>query len=264
MSVVYVPSFRRIVFAVTVLAVSADPLLAETSSGSVGRRAGEVLIHAQSLGLRVGETAEISARIDQPSRLPPDARLRVSIIARHSAVDGKGQRQVVLSKVLHAMDGDFFTVFTAKAAADYQVVLAPEEAEITLFEGERWRESGLVDEVLAAPRQVIWNDGQTIPVTVSVRVLADTISQDGSLIIESEPNNSADEAQSVPLRETTDDYSLQIVGTSDDIEYFDNGAVGKEVGDDWFRLESATCWPGREATRRLTIRGQGETDWRVT
>lgn len=255
MSVVCVESFQRLVLAVAVLAVSADALLAETSSGPVGRRAGEVLTLAQSLGLQVGETAEISARVVQPSRLPPDARVRVSIIASQPADDGEDRGPVVLSKVLHALDGDFFAVVTAKSADGYQIVLAPEEDEITLFEGERWREAGLVDEVLAAPRKVIWSDGQTVPVTVSVRRITDTVARDGSLIIESEPNNSADQAQPVPLRDTSDDYSVQIAGTSDDIEYFDNGNVGKEGGDDWFRLDFKGPEP-RLLTACLTIPDQ--------
>lgn len=227
---------------------------AGTSSGRVGRQSGDVLTHSQSMNLQAEESVEISARIVRPSLLPPNARVRVSILTDASEQENSSRR-VVMSKVLHALDGDFFTVFTAKETADYRIILEPEEDEITVFEGDRWRETGRVDEVLAAPRRVLWSDGQTASVTVSVRRIDDIVSRDGTLVIESEPNNSADEAQSIPLRETLDDYSIQIAGTSDDIEYFDNGFVGTGVGDDWLRLDFKAREP-RLLTACLTIPDQ--------
>lgn len=247
--------FRRIVL--TSLAVMVGPTwaFAAGTTGIVGREAGKVVEHSQRLDLKVGESAEISARITRPSTLPDNARVRVSIVAIRSLEAADAAREVVLSKVLHALDGDFFTVFTAKVAATYWIEMTPEEGEITLFEGERWRETGYVDELLAAPRQVKWKDSQTTAVSTSVRKIGNIISGDGSLVIEAEPNNSAAQAQRITLRDTADDYSLQIVGTSDDIEYFDNGEVGTGVGDDWLRLEFNGPEP-RLLTACLTIPDQ--------
>ncbi|NQV25063.1 MAG: hypothetical protein HQ518_11920 [Rhodopirellula sp.] len=230
-------------------------IFAASSNGQVGRDAGRVVTHFQSLDLDSGESAEISARITRPSSLPNNARVRVSIVAVRSREKLDDVCETVLSKVLHALDGDFFTVFTAKSAASYHIELSPEENEISLFEGNRWRELGFVDELYAAPRQVKWHDGQTVAVSVTVRRIANLASRDGSLVIEAEPNNSAAQAQPIDLRDTADDYSVQILGTSDDIEYFDNGEVGTGRGDDWLRFEFDGTEP-RLLTACLTIPDQ--------
>ena len=229
--------FRRIVLTTLTVMVCQSCVRAAGTTGMVGRRAGKVVEHSQLLDLKIGELAEISARVTRPSTLPDNARVRVSIVAVRSLGSSAEARDVVLSKVLHALDGDCFTVFIAKSDVTYRVEMTPEEGEITLFEGNRWRETGSVDELLAARRQVKWKAGQTTAVSISVRKIANTVAADGSLVIEAEPNNSPGQAQPIALRNTTDDYSLQIVGTSDDIEYFDNGEVGTSVGDDWLRLE---------------------------
>lgn len=229
--------FRRIVLTSLAVVVFQSWANADSSRGKVGRGAGTVVRHFQALDLEVGQAAEVSARIIRPSALPDNARVRVSIVEIRSAKNAEEIRKVVRSKVLHALDGDFFTVVTAKVAASYRVELSPEEEEITLFEGDRWRETGYVDELLAAPRQVKWQNGQTTEVYSSIRKIDHTGSRDGFSFIEAEPNNSAADAQLIPLPDTADDYSLQIIGTSDDIEYFDNGEVGTGSGDDWLRLE---------------------------
>ena len=56
------------------------------------------------------------------------------------------------------------------------------------------------------------------------------------LYSEAEPNDTPEQAQTIALRRTTDEYTINIIGSSDDIEYFDNGHVGSS-GDDWVRLE---------------------------
>lgn len=251
----FVVGFRRVFLTSLAVLVCQSLLLAAGTTGTVGRKSGKVVGHAQPLDLTVGESVEISARVIRPSALPDNARVRVSIVAVDSDDASAPVRSVVLSKVLHALDGDFFTVFTAKSEGRYRIEMAPEESEITLFEGERWRETGFVDELLAAPRQVKWKSGQTVETSISVRKIQTTASGDGSLFIESEPNNSATEAQLIPLRNTADDYTLQIVGTSDDIEYFDNGEVGTGSGDDWLRLEFNGPEP-RLLTACLTIPDQ--------
>ena len=247
--------FRRIVLTSLAVFVGQTWAFAADTAGIVERKADKIVGHSQQLDLNAGESAEISARITRPSTLPDNARVRVSIVAVHSQEASADARDVVLSKVLHALDGDFFTVFKSQTRGTYRIELTPEEGEITLFEGDRWRETGYVDELLATPRQVKWKDGQTTAVSISVRKIANTVSSDGSLFIEAEPNNSAAQAQPITLRDTADDYTLQIVGTSDDIEYFDNGEVGTGTGDDWLRLEFDGPEP-RLLTACLTIPDQ--------
>ena len=167
--------FRGIVLTVLAVFACQSWAIAESSTGVVGREAGIVVTHSQLLKLEAGQSAEISARITRPSNLPDNARVRVSIVAVRAAENAKENREAVLSKVLHALDGDFFTVVTAKTTANYRIEFAPEEDEITLFEGNRWRETGYVDELIAAPRQVKWKHSQTVGVSVSVRRIANSM-----------------------------------------------------------------------------------------
>ena len=48
-------------------------------------------------------------------------------------------------------------------------------------------------------------------------------------MIEAEPNDTPEQAQSLALVPNNDIRSYEITGTSDDIEYFDNGKVGALV-----------------------------------
>ena len=53
----------------------------------------------------------------------------------------------------------------------------------------------------------------------------------GRLFIEAEPNDTPEQAQPLALKKAAEDYSLRVVGGSDDIEYYDNSRVGGS-GDD--------------------------------
>lgn len=221
------------------------------NSGTVGRKNGTLQSHARKTTLQAGDTVEISARVVRPSSLPHNARVRVTV---QKSGDGD-QKKNYLSKILHALDGDFFTVFRAPQTGKYSVVLTPEEGEVQVFEGQRWREDGFIDELLAAPRAVKWPKDSSADTSISIRRIEHTTTPDGSLVIEAEPNNAPEHAQTIVLRNTTDDYTIQIVGTSDDIEYFDNGRVGEAEGDDWLRLEFNGPEP-RLLTACLTIPDQ--------
>ena len=61
----------------------------------VGRSAGKVIEYSQPLDLKVGESAEISARVIRPRTLPDNARVRVSIVAVHSPDSSAKARDVV-------------------------------------------------------------------------------------------------------------------------------------------------------------------------
>lgn len=238
---------------VVVAAVTTCTHAADDPRSLIGRVDGKLTWSRRTIQLERHQAIELSARIVQPGSLPPNARVRVTVL---SPVEGpQAEEQIHLSKVLHALDGDLFTVFRAPEAGPYSIAMEPDESELTLFEGNRWREAGHVDDLLAAPRAVKWPDGSQAEVTISTRKIDHIAAPDGSLVIECEPNNSAEQAQLVALRNTTDDYTLQIVGGADDIEYFDNGQVGSGLGDDWLRLEFNGSEP-RLLTACLTIPDQ--------
>ena len=57
------------------------------------------------------------------------------------------------------------------------------------------------------------------------------------------------------LSQTADETTLQIFGTHDEVEYFDNGHVGNGTHDDWLRLDFHGSEP-RLLTACLTIPDQ--------
>ena len=61
--------------------------------------------HAETIDLNVGDTVEISAGIENPSKLPANGRLAVEWIA---PVEDAGFR-----KVLHALDPDCYVLYRA-------------------------------------------------------------------------------------------------------------------------------------------------------
>ena len=138
---------RRYLTLAVLAIVACQSLSAAEFPGRVGRSDGRLVTHRYALLLDAGETIELSTRIVQPSKLPANARVRVSVSSGEITH---------LSKVLHALDGDMFTVFRAPDAGEYAIALKPEESELDLFEGNRWREAGHVDELMAAPRSVKW------------------------------------------------------------------------------------------------------------
>ncbi|MDA0588961.1 MAG: hypothetical protein O2820_14395 [Planctomycetota bacterium] len=217
----------------------------------VGRGNGGRFVVRAGFDLKGGQAVDISTRIKRPSSLPENARVRAKIVQ----LDGTNEKEVFVEKILHALDGDLYTPFRAPRDGRFAVILEPAEEELTLFEGERWREAGKVDELLAASRAVAWPGDKAVDVTVQVRQLHMPEAKNGSVFIEFEPNDSPRYAQPIPLKETDKDYSLQILGTHDEVEYFDNGQVGDGAHDDWLRLD----YPGKEPrllTACLTIPDQ--------
>jgi hypothetical protein len=206
-----------------------------------------------SIQLAVGQTVEISCRIVAPSQLPANARVSVEWRLLDSAkmplyAEGAGAEREATgleiytdptanwSKLLHALDADVYLVYRAPVAGSYELVIRPEEGPITLFDGDRWREKGQVDELLRSPTKVVWPKDVRAKIDIVVRSLDLSPQADLGLIVEYEPNDTPEQAVPIPLRETDEDYTLHVVGGSDDIEYFDNGKVGAS-GDDWYRID---------------------------
>ncbi|MFN0170099.1 MAG: hypothetical protein ACKV22_27060 [Bryobacteraceae bacterium] len=178
----------------------------------------------RTLRLSAGETVEIGVSVKAPSALPPNGRLAVS----WSSPAGKGG----FRKVLHTLDPDVFTVYRAPVAGEYSLRMEPVEDEDPHFNTPRWREPGVIANVVAFPRKTPWPAGRRVAVRIAVKTVEPASSGE---IIEAEPNDSLALAQTLPPL-ANEDQTLHVTGGADDIEYFDNGAAGNS-GDDWFRLQ---------------------------
>ena len=203
--------------------------------------------------LDAGQLVEISARVLQPSQLTPNARVRVKFALVEPqdsaaykladkparAVDAEGIYTAPTanwSKLLHALDGDVYLLYRAPLKGTYRLSAAPADDDVSIFDGKRWREAGKVAVINAAPRRVSWPQVAKVNVTLAVRSVAEGDVQKAKLFLEAEPNDTPEQAQPLTLRNTVDDDHFNVMGGSDDIEYFDNGRVGSS-GDDWYRLE---------------------------
>ena len=165
----------------------------------VGRGTGTRLEVRTGLHLQAGEAVEISARIQKPSSLPDNARLRVQIMQLNDADRESAGQEVFVDKILHALDGDLYTPFRAPRDGRFALVVEPAEDALTLFEGSRWREAGKIDEFLAAARAVAWPAETAVDVEVQIRPLSGIEADNGLALIECEPNDSARYAQQIPV-----------------------------------------------------------------
>ena len=212
---------------------------------------------SQPFRLEAGQTFELSVRVNRPSTLPPNTRLRAtwelvaaddpSLVPRGPAEGQQPAREVNAhgiytpptpnwSKLLHALDADLFLVYRAPVAGLYALSVKPEQGEVDLFDGQRWREPGQAPKIAPVPKQVAWPAAAKVGVSISLRSIQVPDEAVNRLFIEAEPNDTPEQAQRIAVGDVDDEYTINIVGSSDDIEYFDNGRVGSS-GDDWFRFE---------------------------
>jgi hypothetical protein len=194
--------------------------------------------HLQTIELEAGETIEILAGIESPSRLPDNGRVAVEWSG--PAVD------VGWRKVLHALDPDVYVVYRAPQKGQYTISLRVVEDEEPIFNKPRWRESGIVSEVNSFPKRTPWPAGHKVPIRLAVHSVQFGEATRGTMV-ETEPNNSISQAQLLPLQAGFDQQILSVTGGADDIEYFDNGLYG-ESGDDWFEIKFEETQP-----RLLTV-----------
>ena len=174
------------------------------------------------VNLREGEVVEVSAGLPAASKLPPNARIEL---------EWAGMR-----KVLHALDPDFFVYFRAPKTGSYRLSAKAVEQGDAIFNLPRWREIGSIAMLKPFPKNTPWPMGLVVPWHATVKPVNLGVATRG-MTVEVEPNNSIAEAQTVSIGASGGDENLHIVGSADDIEYFDNGEVTKGKGDDYFRLE---------------------------
>src|SRR5688572_4630764 len=72
-------------------------------------------LQSQSIQLTKGDTVEILAGVESPSKLPANGRLAVEW---NTPLKGAGFR-----KVLHALDPDIFLIYRAPATGSYVLIL---------------------------------------------------------------------------------------------------------------------------------------------
>ena len=188
---------------------------------------------SRTLQLNAGDTVEISAGIESPSQLPDNGRIAIEW--------GAPGPDAGFRKVLHALDPDVHTLYRAPETGKYTISFNAVENEEPLFNTPRWRENGIVAEMKPFPKHTPWTAGARVPVRILVRPI--TLGQaTRGLILETEPNNSIRQAQPVPFQPGDGDQAIRVTGSSDDIEYFDNGRYG-ESGDDWYRIDFSGSEP---------------------
>jgi HEAT repeats/Squalene-hopene cyclase C-terminal domain len=219
--------------------------------------------------LKRGETFEVSVALPRPSLLPQHGRVgvrwrliaeNIAPASQNAASGAKTPRQpdafgiyttptADWKKVLHALDPDLYLVYRVPVTGAYVLEIAPVEDETPVFEGPRWRETGTAPQAASFPHRTPWPRGRSVPLTVTVNPL--DLSDSRGMHLEMEPNDTPEQAQDIRLTEGDGVQVVRISGGADDIEYFDNGKVGRS-GDDWFKIS----YQGKEPkllTCNLTI-----------
>ncbi|MEW5979802.1 MAG: hypothetical protein AB1898_28745 [Acidobacteriota bacterium] len=232
---------------------------------------------SKAMPLAKGETVELRVGVSQPSKLPLHGRISVS----WTLVDGKGGLQpqglqaaakgsftprgenafgiyasptANWQKTLHALDPDTYVVYRAPVAGTYRLEIAAQLEGPAPFEGARWRESGVAPAAVEFPRSTPWPRGTSVPVSIALKPFELGESGASAMEVELEPNDTPEMAQPVSLPSGEGLQRLLITATADDIEYFDNGQVGRS-GDDWFRFTFEGTEP-RLLTANLAIPDQ--------
>ena len=193
----------------------------------------------RSWDLQAGQTVRIQVGITSPSRLPANARLEVRWSGPPSPAPAfSGPRGDLVAgpdngwtKVLHELDPDVFLLYRAPRAGAYRMSLE------TVTERERGqaayhRDTGMAPSAAAYPTTTPPISGQEVQ--VSVEIVPET--ESGDIVLETEPNNTPEDAVALPLASGSGDQVLRIIGGADDLEYFDNVESGNSP-DDWYRIE---------------------------
>ena len=207
--------------------------------------------------LKTGDAFETTVRLSSPSKLFPNARVSVIfelVTADYDAMTPRGQDVGVTttrepdaygiytdptanwSKVLHSHDPDVYVNYRAPVDGLYRLIIKAEEGELARNSAARWREPGNIRKTDGPPLAVLWPDNAIIPVSYQLIRLPIRYELGSGTGIELEPNDTPELAQPIKLRADGEDHSFSILGSSDDIEYFDNGDFGRS-GDDWYRID---------------------------
>ena len=179
------------------------------------------------IDLEAGQTVEISAGVQSPSKLPINGRL---------AAEWSGPAaDAGFRKVLHALDPDVYVVYRVPQKGRYTLSLRAVDDEESAASAPRWRETGVLARTKSFPAETPWPAGHQVLVRVTVRVTNfGPATRGGSRRDGAEQFDRPGAAAAAGGRRRRPD--VRVTGGADDIEYFDNDQYG-ESGDDWFRLE---------------------------
>lgn len=247
---------RYVLFCICCLPLLSSPVVANDAiiSGKATITKNQSFI--QNVELKAGDTFETTVRIVQPSAMFANARLRTTFslvqatdvnqtprvaddetLARE--VDAPGIYTAPTadwSKVLHSHDPDVYVNYRAPVDGTYRITVAPEEGTLAMHETERWREPGNIRKTDGPPRTVPWPADASVDVSFQLLPLPVAYELGRKTGVELEPNDTPEMAQPIQLAAVEQDQSFSILGSADDIEYFDNGDFGRS-GDDWFRID---------------------------
>jgi hypothetical protein len=211
----------------------------------------------QEVRLRSGDTFETTVRLVSPSTLFPNARLRVTFelvsaaddfeTPRGQDVDQASTRKADIygiytnptsnwSKVIHSHDPDVYVNYRAPISGLYRLTIVAAQDELARNSTTRWREPGNVRNTDGPPRTVPWPANVSVPVSYNLTNLPVRYELGTGTGIELEPNDTPELAQPIKINADGSDQRFSILGSADDIEYFDNGDFGRS-GDDWYRID---------------------------
>ena len=194
---------------------------------------------SRSWTLAEGDAFEIGVRIEQPSKLPPNARIEVvwdgpdlpDLAYEGDRGDPGVEVTADWSKVLHALDPDVHSVYRAPLSGRYTLRLRTVAHRAQPL-GEIPRDTGLAP--FATPLPTTTPAVEAVAIGIDIAPL-DELSN-GSLVLEAEPNNAPEQAVNLELPDADGDLVLHVVGGADDVEYYNNSRSG-EAPDDWYRIE---------------------------
>jgi hypothetical protein len=232
--------------------LSTMPLSAASKATVTGQKPVQKTYHFEQ-----GQMFEITVRIDQPSQMFPNARLRVSwdlLTADDPDKIPRGSTEAVSAlrndaalgiyttptanwtKVVHALDADVYLNYRAPVSGTYSLTIAAEESSVQIHQQSRWREPGNIRMLDAPPLIVAWPKTATVAVSYHLHHFTYDYAVAEQNGIEFEPNDTPELAQPILLPSADTDSFLSVLGSADDIEYFDNGDYGRS-GDDWYRID---------------------------
>ena len=184
--------------------------------------------------LAEGQAVEIRVGVKEPSRLPPNARVRVEWsgpkLERFSGERGdlRVESTADWSKTLHALDptSTWFIERPRRAATPRR---GP--GRCAAATPDYHRDDGLASKATPLPTRTPAPAGAEVEVELR-RV--ERLAGEG-LLLEAEPNDTPELAMELPLAAGDADQTLRVIGGGDELEYFNNPRSGQGP-DDWFRV----------------------------
>ncbi len=185
-----------------------------------------------------GSAFELSVRIDEPSALPPNARIGVAwtgpAIPQPEFEGERSDPGVAAAadwqKTLHALDPDVYLVYRTPLSGEYSLRLETVTDRPQLL-GDIPHDTGLAP--LTTPLPTRTPPVRDVALTIEMRPL-ERLSAGGT-VIEAEPNNAPEQAVDLPFRSGDEDQIVYVTGGADDIEYYNNTRSG-QTPDDWYRI----------------------------